>query len=79
MTDRPLPKLSSKANICVLCGYPLPTKTPTGATAVMQYLKTEECEAVSPEASALICTREPGHRGKHAACGFIAHPSDSWK
>lgn len=27
----------------------------------------------------LMCTREPGHQGKHAACGAVAHPMEEWE
>lgn len=70
--------MSDKANICVLCGQALPRKTATGAEAVLELSDTEECGAEYPKHKFLICSREPGHIGEHAACGLIAHPSQVW-
>ncbi len=71
-------QLSDRANICVLCGQRLPTKTPTGASAVLELSDVEECGAECPEHRFLICSREPEHPGGHAACGLIAHPAQEW-
>lgn len=70
--------MSDKANICVLCGQNFARKTATGAEAVLEVSDTEECEALHPSKTFLVCSREPGHPGDHAACGFIAHPASTW-
>lgn len=40
-----------------------------------------ECQSIGPKPKQFICTREKGHKGKHAACGYLKdeHPLQEWE
>ena len=66
------------SGLCTYCAQRLPQSNTYDLSSIVDI---PECEASCPNPaySGQLCTREPGHGGRHVVCGLHFHQIATWE